>query len=453
MKGKETAKNIKLLLQRYLVFSSSPDFLQNISFLKLNHKKMNLFLKNSLWILLLAMPLLVFNSCDDDDPVEPTNEIKITASATAADDAQLAFIEVEEEFVITFEEGTFSFTNTLSMDGKSKVIVRGAGQDKTFLDFKGQTSGGEGVLISNSNSIRFENLTIRDSKGDALKARDCNKISFVNVGTIWSGEPSEDNGAYGLYPVLCTEVYIDNCYAYGASDAGIYVGQSDQVILKNSVAEGNVAGIEIENTTNADVFDNEAFDNTGGILVFDLPGLTKYGNNCRIFNNNVHDNERTNFAPEGNIVASVPTGTGIMLMSTENVEIFNNTLTNNSFANILVVSYLVFRPQPDDPNYNPFPTGVSIHDNDYTLETMVNAEVQTDFVKQIIGLLQQYGFGQPNILVDGLVMGDEPMCIEDTDTSFVNLNASDQTFQSVNKDLTPFTCMKDPLPEISFEEY
>lgn len=417
---------------------------------------MNLFLKKSFLLLLMAMPLLVFNACDDDevvDPVEPTNEIKITAGATAADDAQTAFIEVEEDFVITFEEGTFDFTNTLSMDGKSKVIVRGAGRDKTFLDFKGQTSGGEGVLISNSNSIRFENLTVRDSKGDALKARDCNKISFVNVGTIWSGEPGTDNGAYGLYPVLCTEVFIDNCYAYGASDAGIYVGQSDQVILKNSVAEGNVAGIEIENTTNADVFDNEAFDNTGGILVFDLPGLTKYGNNCRVFNNNVHDNERANFAPEGNIVGSVPTGTGVMLMSTENVEIFDNTLTNNSFANVLVVSYLIFRDQPDDANYNPFPTGVNIHDNNYTLETMVNAAVQTEFVQQIIGLLQQYGFGQPNILVDGLVMGDESMCIGDAEASFVNLNAGDQTFQSVNKDLTPFACTKDPLPEISFDEY
>ena len=88
------------------------------------------------------------------------------------------------------------------------------------------------------------------------------------------------------------------------------------MIVKNCVAEGNVAGIEIENTTNADVYDNEAFDNTGGILVFDLPGLTQYGSNVRAFNNNIHDNNRTNFAPVGNIVGNVGAGTGFMILST-----------------------------------------------------------------------------------------------------------------------------------------
>ena len=427
---------------------------------------------NTLWVSILLFSVFTISSCGDDDddvivpevvvtpepepelepePV-PENEIRIAASETAADEAQLAFIEVTEDKIIVFGEGTFSFTNTLSMDGKSRVIIRGAGRDKTFLDFSGQTAGGDAVLVSNSNSIRFEDITIQDSKGDALKARDCNKVSFVNVNTIWSGEPSIDNGAYGLYPVLCTEVYIDNCYAFGASDAGIYVGQSDQVIVKNCVAEGNVAGIEIENTTNADVFDNEAFDNTGGILVFDLPGLTKTGANTRVFNNNVHDNERANFAPEGNIVASVPTGTGLMVLSTKNVEVFGNSFVNNTFANVVITSLLIFQDPPEDPNYNPFPSGIYIHDNAYTMEGAVQASVQTPLVQQIIGLLALSGVGQPNILMDGLVMEAEAVCVqEEGPPSFVNLNAGDQTFMSVTADISTVDCVKDPLPEIAFE--
>ena len=62
---------------------------------------------------------------------------------------------------------------------------------------------------------------------------------------------------------------IDSCVAIGASDAGIYVGQSENIIVKNSIAEFNVAGIEIENSYYADVFNNYASNNTGGILVFD----------------------------------------------------------------------------------------------------------------------------------------------------------------------------------------
>ena len=66
----------------------------------------------------------------------------------------------------------------------------------------------------------------------------------------------------------CDNVLIENCTAIGASDAGIYVGQSNRIIVRNSIAHQNVAGIEIENSLNADVFDNVATGNTGGILVF-----------------------------------------------------------------------------------------------------------------------------------------------------------------------------------------
>lgn len=416
---------------------------------------MKLFIKNFLLVSILTFPLFMMTSCDDDDEPdpEPTNEITISPSASAADDAQLAFIDVEEDFTIVFEEGVFSFTNTLSMDGKSKVIIKGAGRDKTFLDFSGQTSGGEAVLVSNSNSIRFEGLTIRDSKGDALKARDCNKVSFIDVGTVWSGEPSTDNGAYGLYPVLCTEVYIDNCYAYGASDAGIYVGQSDKVIVKNTVAEGNVAGIEIENTTNADVFDNEAFDNTGGILVFDLPGLTKYGNGTRVFNNNCHDNNRINFAPAGNIVGSVPAGTGCMVLSTKNVEIFENKFSENNFVGVLVTNYLIINNEPGDENYDPFPAGIFVHNNTYSMTGEVDVENQPDLIKNIISVLGAYGLDQPNLMTDGLLMSLDALCIKEGGASFVNLNASDPTFSEVTTDASPHDCLSDPLPEIVFEHF
>jgi len=51
--------------------------------------------------------------------------------------------------------------------------------------------------------------------------------------------------------------------AIAAADAGSYVGQSKNVIVRNNRAESNVAGIEIENTQGADVYDNVAVDNTG----------------------------------------------------------------------------------------------------------------------------------------------------------------------------------------------
>lgn len=414
---------------------------------------MKLIFKNmKLGVLLLSLPLIMISACKKDEDSNKT--ITIKEGPNAADEAQLAFIEAEEGTTIMFEAGTFEFTNTLSMDDMSNIIIMGAGRDQTYLDFAGQTSGGDGVLVTNSTNIRFENLTIRDSQGDGLKTRDCDGVSFVNIGTVWSGTPDANNGAYGLYPVKCTRVYVDNCYAYGASDAGIYVGQSNQVIVKNCVAEGNVAGIEIENTINADVFDNEAFDNTGGILIFDLPGLTQFGKNVRVFNNNAYNNNRTNFAPVGNIVGNVPAGTGFMILSTNTVEVFNNVFDDNNFAGVLIASYLFIDDSPNDPNFQPLPYSIFLHDNSYPSMGTVNP-TQPQVIADLMGLLSGNGLDQPNIMMDGIYVLPQVICVDEpAGTTLVNINAAaDPSFGSITTDLTPHDCTRDPLPEVSFEVF
>src|SRR3546814_1386139 len=94
--------------------------------------------------------------------------------------------------------------------------------------------------------------------------------SDVCSSDLWTGGPSTDNGAYGLYPVQVDNVLIEDSVVKGASDAGIYVGQSTNIIVRNNRAEGNVAGIEIENSTGADVYGNTTTGKTGGILVFKI---------------------------------------------------------------------------------------------------------------------------------------------------------------------------------------
>jgi parallel beta-helix repeat protein len=157
---------------------------------------------------------------------------------------------------------------------------------------------------------------------------------------------------------------VEECVAIGGSDSGIYVGQSRNVIVRNCTAKYNVAGIEIENCHGADVYNNTATLNTGGILVFDLPDLPQQrGHDIRLFKNNAYDNNTLNFAPKGNIVASVPTGTGIMVMANSNVEVFDNDIKDHDTVNIMVISYLSTGIKINDPKYYPFPEGVHIHNN------------------------------------------------------------------------------------------
>ena len=154
-------------------------------------------------------------------------------------------------------------------------------------------------MLVYGNDFTIENLSIEDTKGDGLKINDGENITIRGVRVAWTGGPQTTNGAYGIYPVSSRNVLIEDSSSWGASDAGIYVGQSIGVIVRRCHAEQNVAGIEIENTISADVYDNVATGNTGGILVFNMPNLKQRGHSTRVFKNKVFKNNLGNFAAKG----------------------------------------------------------------------------------------------------------------------------------------------------------
>jgi parallel beta-helix repeat protein len=235
---------------------------------------------------------------------------------------------------------------------------------------------------------------------------------------------------------------IDNCTAIGASDAGIYVGQSKNIIVRNCKAYNNVAGIEIENSLYADVYDNEAYDNTGGVLVFDLPDLIqKEGGFVRIFKNSIHDNNLANFAPKGNIVAKVPQGTGAMILATRNVEIFENKIVNNITVGTAIVSYYITENPINDKEYNPYPSHVNIHNN-YFERKRVKATGKGRMGKMFRFKLR-FGKDVPHILYDGIEdskMKDRKICIRDNgNATFVNIDA-EHGFKNMSHDSAPHDC-------------
>jgi parallel beta-helix repeat protein len=318
----------------------------------------------------LASALAVVAGCAQRSAKQEgsANVIKIEAGPDAHKAAQAALIKAKSGDTIEFGEGKFEFTSTLSCD-VSDVTVRGKGIDKTTLAFnnQGQGTGGEGLLITSKKNFTIEDLAVVDAKGDAIKVNGCDGITFRKVKVSWTGGPKETNGAYGLYPVLSKNVLIEDCIALDASDAGIYVGQSENIIVRNNRAENNVAGIEIENSVNADVYGNVATNNTGGILVFSLPDLPKkIGHHCRVYNNQVIENNHENFAPKGTAVAGVPAGTGVMIMANRHVEVFDNQVENNQTSNLSIISYLATgNPYKQDPNYDPFCEAIYVHDNKF----------------------------------------------------------------------------------------
>lgn len=362
---------------------------------------------------------------------------------------QTRLIMVEDGGTIDLEEGKYTIDGTLSMEGKKHVTIRGKGIGKTILSYKGQQSGAEGIRISNAEDITVEDLSIEDAKGDCIKTMDVKGITFRRVWAGWTGKMSSRNGSYALYPVMCEKVLIEECTARGASDAGIYVGQSRNIIVRHCKAFENVAGIEIENSWDAEVYNNEAYNNTGGILVFDLPDLKlKKGGNCKLYNNVVRDNNAVNFAPKGNIVGKVPQGTGILLLASTNVEVYGNKVINNRTVPTGVISYYITENPIKDSSYYPYPTAIKIYDNEYSKER--RRATMKGRMGKLYRFKLKFGKDVPDIVYDGILdeklavnnkyPADKAICVKNNKgATWANLDAAND-FKNISRDINAVAC-------------
>lgn len=321
--------------------------------------------------------------------------LRIEAGADAQEKLQEALILAKPGDVVELGAGRFVLTDGLSLDVNG-VTVTGAGMEATVLDFTGQQGSGEGLLVTSDN-VTLKDFAVENPKGDGVKSKGADAIVYHRIRVTWTGGPKAENGAYGLYPVESTGVLIDGCKVSGASDAGIYVGQSDRITVRNSIVEANVAGIEIENSRNALVENNIATRNTGGILVFDLPALPVMGGgNVIVRRNLVVANDTANFAPPGNIVASVRRGTGVLVMANERVLVEDNIIDGNPTAGVMVIAYT----QPfTDARYNPYPRNVVVGANSFARN---GADPQLDGAPM---LLAAFGGALPPVLWDGIAEG------------------------------------------------
>jgi parallel beta-helix repeat protein len=368
---------------------------------------------------------------------------------------QEQFLDARPGTVIEVPPGRHPLDRVLTLRANG-VTVRGAGSDKSILSFKGEISGPEGILVYGSD-FNIENLSIEDTKGDGLKINDGENITIRGVRVAWSGGGKTTNGAYGIYPVRSRNVLIEDSTSYGASDAGIYVGQSVNVIVRHCRAQQNVAGIEIENTINADVYENVATGNTGGILVFNMPNLSQPGHSTRVFSNKVTENNLGNFAAKGAAVASVPAGSGIVVNSNSQVEIFDNDIAGNRTANLIISAYFstnYYNKPGIDPHYDPYPRAIYVYGNHFSGGGDAPDGLDLKALKvAMFGLNGHF----PDILWDGyrdeqrLVAGKAPaaerICVDNGTAVVLNADGPHK-YRNPTTDMAAYRCTLPKLPPV-----
>lgn len=389
--------------------------------------------------------------CGSDQEAPPPSAADVSFQA----DLQKQLMDATPGTVIDIPAGHYSLTRGLSLrtDG---VTIRGAGMDKTVLSFKGQVVGPEGLLV-NASDFTLENIAFEDTKGDAVKINQGRNITIRGVRVEWTGGPKTTNGAYGLYPVKTQNVLIEDSVAIAASDAGIYVGQSENIIVRRNRVEQNVAGIEIENSIDADVYENVATNNTGGVLVFNMPNIEQAGHSTRVFDNKIFENNLGNFAAKGAAVASVPAGSGVVVNSNDGVEIFDNYIADHRTANIIISSYFstnYFTDRGVADDYNPYPKAIYIYDNTFKGGGESPDGLEFKALKvAVYGINGHFpdilwdGYVDTATLVDGLPPPDDRFCVQNGDVGVINADGPNG-YKNPSTDTAPYDCTLPKLPAV-----
>ncbi|MBX3002982.1 MAG: right-handed parallel beta-helix repeat-containing protein [Anaerolineales bacterium] len=212
------------------------------------------------------------------------------------------------------------------------------------------------AVIASGNNFEIGYLDVKNYTDNGVIVEG---VANVHMHHIYA----EKTGTYGLYPVQSTGVLIEDSEVTGADDAGIYAGQSEDVVIRNNIVHGNVLGIEAENTVNAELYGNHAYNNTCGILVVLLPHLTsRISLNTQVYDNLIEANNHSNFAKDGTAAAIMPPGTGIALIASDKVEVYGNTVKDNNTGGIGIFS-LTIAYAKDEIDVGDRPEDIYIHDN------------------------------------------------------------------------------------------
>jgi hypothetical protein len=179
----------------------------------------------------------------------------------------------------------------------------------------------------------------------------------------------------------------------------------------------------------------------------DQPDAAKAGSQVRVYNNDMINNNLSNFGAAGSAGSVIPTGTGCFIMAYEQVEIMDNDISGNNTVQLGVGSYQMTGSEAKDAIYNPYSSTISIYGNRFG-----TTSASADTTRNIGKLVKQY-FGNevPQVVydgnpdpatfgADGKILGGSRICVRNNgDIKFGNLDLK-EGFKNVSTDLAPHDC-------------
>ncbi len=202
------------------------------------------------------------------------------------------------------------------------------------------------------HDVVVEGITIEGFRNNGLFTEHVDGFVFDDVESI-------NNRNYGIFPVLSRNGVIRNSLSTGSDlDSALWVETSEHVIVQGNVVERSVNGIEVSNSDDILLIDNEMRDNTVGAAILLLPDIfdNRAGaTRIDIVNNWIHDNNKPNTARPGSILSFIPKGIGVLYLGADDSVVSNNIIENNEYVGVAVADYCaVVDPTPfgcdEDPD-------------------------------------------------------------------------------------------------------
>jgi hypothetical protein len=133
----------------------------------------------------------------------------------------------------------------------SGLHVRGLDRNRVVVD--GMHQIGDGITVT-GNDVRVENLTVRNFDRRSINDDDTgNQVRWLAVDG-WDGRylTTYDNGlrgGYGIWSARSQNGVLDNVFASGFSDSGLYVGacRDCHAVVTHALAERNLIGLAATN--------------------------------------------------------------------------------------------------------------------------------------------------------------------------------------------------------------
>ena len=275
----------------------------------------------------------------------------------------------------------------ISCDGASPAGVQfvgcmetATGQRPILAPDAAPNSHSNGVFAANVDGLVFQGLEVFNWEGNGIFVTDAEGVTYRDI----YGDGGPNLSTYAVFPVSSDDVLVEGCFVTRVDDAGVYVGSSTNYTVRYNMVTDSVAGMEIENSINADTHNNESYGNTGGILIFMLVGpplQESHGHDTH--HNVIVGNNTPNFGT--GTVGAVPDGSGTFVVATDDSLLHHNYYADNNSYGLAIIDQAILSVISGDPGDCCSPSSDTV-DNNYYDNVFVNNGASLD--PDLVGIVQ-----------------------------------------------------------------